>query len=358
MIEPFDPAHFLTHVLSRRDFLKFSGGVALSTAFIPGLNSLHRSGILADHDEAPSMGRVTDNNTGLYERPSVLSKRLKTYYKDIILPISSVTVGDDEDSYNRVWYRVGTEGYVPSGKVQPVEVKLNDPDFSVPPEGRLANITVPFSDAVENNSDPTSVIYRLYYGSTYWVVEALMDDAREPWYKLKDDYYKEKYYYVNARHLHLYTPEEIAPISPDLPKDQKRIEVRLEDQVAIAYEKDQPVFVSRVATGAEWKHGTFYTPVGQLYIHHKRPSRHMTSGSPENPVGYDLPGVPWVSYINDKGISFHGTYWHNDFGHPRSHGCINLPISSAEWIYRWTQPVVSFGEDLVWTDPGTRVDIY
>ncbi len=118
-----------------------------------------------------------------------------------------------------------------------------------------------------------------------------------------------------------------------------------------------PVFVSRVATGAEWKHGVFYTPLGRHYIHHKRPSRHMTSGSPENPVGYDLPGVPWVSYINDKGISFHGTYWHNDFGHPRSHGCINLPISSAQWIFRWTQPVVSFGEDLVWTDPGTRVDI-
>jgi len=40
--------------------------------------------------------------------------------------------------------------------------------------------------------------------------------------------------------------------------------------------------------------------------------------------GYDLPGVPWNSYITEEGIAFHGTYWHNNFGKPRSHGCINL----------------------------------
>jgi len=357
MIEMDDLSRFLSNSVSRRDFLNLSGGGLLSLALAPGMNALHRSGVQAERDDVPTQGRVTDNNTGLFERPSVLSKKLKTYYKDLILPISAITVGDDEDSYNRVWYQVNNEGYVPSGKVQPVEVKLNDPDFNILPEGRLAKVTVPFTDSVEDASKPSPVIYRLYYGTTYWVVKALMDDAREPWYMLKDDYFKEKYYFVNARHLHLFTTEEVAPISPNVPKDQKRIEVRLGDQVAIAYEKDQPVFVSRVATGAEWKHGVFYTPLGRHYIHHKRPSRHMTSGSPENPVGYDLPGVPWVSYINEKGISFHGTYWHNDFGHPRSHGCINLPISSAQWIFRWTLPVVSFGQDLVWTDPGTRVDI-
>jgi hypothetical protein len=50
--------------------------------------------------------------------------------------------------------------------------------------------------------------------------------------------------------------------------------------------------------------------------------------------------VPWVSYITDSGISFHGTYWHNDYGRPHSHGCINLPSEAAKWIYRWTMPVV------------------
>ncbi len=206
MTERSDLTRFLSTPASRRDFLKISGSGVLSAAFLPGLNALRHPELIADREEVPTQGRVTDNNTGLYERPSILSRQIKTYYKDIILPISAVTVGDDEDSYNRVWYRVNNEGYVPSGKVQPVGVKLNDPDFTILPEGRLANVTVPFTDAVEDPAKPGAVIYRLYYGTTYWVVEALMDDARQAWYKLKDDYFKEKYYFVNARHLHLLHP--------------------------------------------------------------------------------------------------------------------------------------------------------
>ena len=207
MIEMGDLSRFLSNSVSRRDFLKLSGGGLLSLALAPGMNALHRAGVQAERDDVPTQGRVTDNDTGLFERPSVLSKKLKTYYKDLILPISAITVGDDEDSYNRVWYQVNNEGYVPSGKVQPVEVKLNDPDFNILPEGRLAKVTVPFTDSVEEAGKPSPVIYRLYYGTTYWVVKALMDDAREPWYMLKDDYFKEKYYFVNARHLHLFTTD-------------------------------------------------------------------------------------------------------------------------------------------------------
>jgi hypothetical protein len=45
-------------------------------------------------------------------------------------------------------------------------------------------------------------------------------------------------------------------------------------------------------------------------------------------------------YIKDNGISLHGTYWHNDFGRPRSHGCVNLSPSAAKWLYRWSMPIV------------------
>jgi lipoprotein-anchoring transpeptidase ErfK/SrfK len=73
--------------------------------------------------------------------------------------------------------------------------------------------------------------------------------------------------------------------------------------------------------------------------------------------GYDLPGVPWISYITESGISFHGTYWHNNFGRPRSHGCINLTPQDAKWIYRWTLPSVPAEEQEVIESTGTRVDV-
>jgi hypothetical protein len=55
---------------------------------------------------------------------------------------------------------------------------------------------------------------------------------------------------------------------------------------------------------------------------------------------YDLPGVPWVSFFTSTGVAFHGTYWHNDYGRPRSNGCVNLRSEDSKFIYRWTTPVV------------------
>jgi lipoprotein-anchoring transpeptidase ErfK/SrfK len=83
----------------------------------------------------------------------------------------------------------------------------------------------------------------------------------------------------------------------------------------------------------------------------------MLTGSRAAANTFDLPGVPWVTFIDQYGVSFHGTYWHNDFGRPRSHGCINLPSSAAKWIYRWTTPVVPFEEQTAFKREGTRVDI-
>ncbi len=59
--------------------------------------------------------------------------------------------------------------------------------------------------------------------------------------------------------------------------------------------------------------------------------------------GYDLPGVPYTMYFY-KGYALHGTYWHNNFGHPMSHGCVNLRTSDAGWLFNWASvgtPVVT-----------------
>jgi lipoprotein-anchoring transpeptidase ErfK/SrfK len=74
--------------------------------------------------------------------------------------------------------------------------------------------------------------------------------------------------------------------------------------------------------------------------------------------GFDLPGVPWVLYITKSGISLHGTYWHNDYGRPRSHGCINLTPQASKWLFRWTTPSVKAGKQFAYEDFGTAVHIF
>src|SRR5581483_12356387 len=77
------------------------------------------------------------------------------------------------------------------------------------------------------------------------------------------------------------------------------------------------------------------TEVGEFAIYEKLPMTTMTGTI----LGeyYYVPNIKWVSYF-DGGEALHGTYWHHNFGHPMSHGCINMQIPDAEKIYNWTDP--------------------
>ncbi len=169
------------------------------------------------------------------------------------------------------------------------------------------------------------------------------------WYQVFDDRDK-KYYLVQGEHLRPVTADELTPLSPDAV--DKRIEVDLGRQRIIAYEEGRPVFTARTATG--YFEGD--TPTGEFRVERKQPSRHMSSNLEGN--AFDLPGVPWVSYISWTGVSLHGTYWHNNYGTPQSHGCINLTPAAAKWIYRWSSPFVPLNKDYVESDFGTRVVVY
>jgi len=78
---------------------------------------------------------------------------------------------------------------------------------------------------------------------------------------------------------------------------------------------------------------------------------------PANPNVYDLPGVPWVSYITLFGVAFHGAFWHSNWGNVMSNGCINMKAVDAKWIYRWTNPVVPFDQYYYTEETGTQVDV-
>jgi len=75
------------------------------------------------------------------------------------------------------------------------------------------------------------------------------------------------------------------------------------------------------------------TPIGHWRILTKLPMETMT-GTIEGEA-YEVDDVPYVMYFTDEGHALHGTYWHNNFGTPMSHGCVNLPMDVAEWMYRW-----------------------
>ncbi len=117
------------------------------------------------------------------------------------------------------------------------------------------------------------------------------------------------------------------PISKPV-TDGKWIDVNLSKQKLVAYEGTTPVFSSLVSTGV----AGLPTVTGTFNIYVKYQSQLMTGGSGSS--YYYLPNVPYVMYFY-QAYAIHGTYWHNNFGHPMSHGCVNLPTPAAQWMYNW-----------------------
>ena len=120
------------------------------------------------------------------------------------------------------------------------------------------------------------------------------------------------------------SPQPTPPPAPPGGGSGRWIDVDLSAQRITAYAGNTRVRSTLVSTGRRWTP----TPTGRFRIYVKYRSASMSG------PGYYLPSVPYIMYFY-RGYGLHGTYWHSNFGHPMSHGCINLPTSEAQWFFSW-----------------------
>ncbi len=139
---------------------------------------------------------------------------------------------------------------------------------------------------------------------------------------------------LSARALLAFAPKAAAVTAPaPAPKaasdnlairESRWIEVRLAKQQLIAWQNGKAIMITAISSGVR------NTPTvrGSFRIQRKYASVRMRG------PGYDLPNVPFSMFFH-AGYALHGTYWHNAFGRPMSHGCVNMPTSKARWLYSW-----------------------
>lgn len=133
------------------------------------------------------------------------------------------------------------------------------------------------------------------------------------------------------------------------------IEVSLQQQKLRAWDGTKIVMEFPISSG-RW----FPTPMGDFNIWYKTRSQTMQGGSKDLGTYYYLPGVPHNMFFKG-GFAIHGAYWHNNFGTPMSHGCVNAPLPNVAQLFEWTGPVVPPGENAIRAtedNPGTRVFIH
>ncbi len=141
----------------------------------------------------------------------------------------------------------------------------------------------------------------------------------------------------------------------------KRIEIDLTNQRIYAYEGDRLIYNFLVSTG-KWGR----TPTGSFRIWTKLRYTKMSGGSRALRTYYYLPNVPYTMYFysnqipQSRGFGIHGTYWHSNFGHPMSHGCVNMKTEEAALLYFWADPKLNGARSIRASadNPGTEIIIY
>lgn len=351
--------------ISRRDALKLAG-LGLGSMLLPR----PATGLFDPvYPDATRLGRVCIANVDVMSRPDATSSSVGRLYEDTVVEWLREVVGYHPYRFNQRWVET-PEGYIWASSLQPVE---NHPNETAPVlrdtslgAGVWAEVTVPYVDLVLDNPPARSpwlkdAIYpRLYYSQVVWIDQLREGEDGQTWCRVNERYGYGDILWARADAFRALTDEDLAPISPDV--ENKEVVVNLARQSLSCLENGREVLYTRISSGArfdaqgnpvdEWS-----TPAGAHPIWRKIVSLHMSGGTTGG--GYDLPGIGWSSLFVGNGVAIHSTFWHNNYGVPMSHGCINARPDEAKWIFRWTSPHVPYdpGDVTIGMPGGTTIRV-
>lgn len=359
--------------LSRRDFLKLASVGLGALAFNP-----YRMRILEDFTTPKRLpqfpgseiiGRVLEPGIDLRNQPTndeTLNTSIAKLGADTLVEWGRQVVGKVVGGLTNQRYVETPQGYIYSSVLQPTRNLPNTPITEMPAgqPGFWAEVTVPYVElahegAVQSPWLQDHITYnfppRLYYGQVVWMDQIRMNNgfAEYRWNEGANGHgygygASGEFYWADGAGFKVLTEQDVAPISPDVDPNEKKIDANLDYQTLSCYEGNTEVYFCRISSGLGYDPSTsqasdkLATPVGNLLTHWKIVSLNMTAGTFQS--GYSTPAVPWNTMISGDGVAIHGAFWHNAFGEKRSHGCINVSPEDAKWIFRWTTPYVSLAQ--------------
>lgn len=154
------------------------------------------------------------------------------------------------------------------------------------------------------------------------VLSVVTDEQRMRWFEIHpDEWISDEFFaYVDK-----------AQANPTKGVTDRWISVNLSEQYLVVYDQDLPVYAALVSTGKEtgWATGS-----GIFTVYHKDESYSLFTPDPNVVGNYLIQDVPHILYYQGS-FAVHGAYWHDNFGLPNSHGCVNLSPTDAEWLFNW-----------------------
>jgi hypothetical protein len=302
--------------------LMVSLGVMTAQADDPVLHGVGEA-VIAAYPE-PDVTPLTVNEERMYDR-----WYLQTLSRlDVFDAPNGAVVGALEDGFNFVtgmeqqdgWVHINPGEWVRADQLRDSSgvvssftgVLLPEEALPYPMAWALVNLyaaTEPGGEPSESNP----LIYRYTRLNLYDTVEI----AGERWYQVG----------VNQWVIQYHVGKVIPMARPEGVTTDLWMALDLYEQVMTVYRGEQPIFATLIATGLDrWP-----TREGIYPIYFRKERDNMTGGQVGDDF-YFLEEVPWTMFF-DEGRALHGAYWHDGFGFRRSHGCVNLSLTDAHWLY-------------------------
>lgn len=290
---------------------------------------------------------ATTVNTNLQDQPAASGANI------VALPVNTkaLVLGGPFNADNYYWLEYnGASGYVSARQLALVDENWKPiaeatptpkPDIITPTtQGDYTGLWLGEMNGSGNvRSGPgrdQKIIKGWWAGRRVLLYQGVTDSAGELWYRVSEP--PEAPQWVHSSLIN-----KVAQVKYDGAKyPGKWIGINLTQQIVTAYVDGTPVKVTLASTGTimTLKNGTKQdnrTEVGVWKIYYRLPKQDMDGGSLATGDYYNLKDVPFPQYFHNSGEALHGTYWHDDFGRPHSHGCVNLSTPMSEWFYGWAK---------------------
>lgn len=292
--------------------------------------------------------RIWDKPVSVYATPGDSTQM--TPVDTLLPPDSWVSIDEEVEFDGQLWYRIDDQEYVLASDVLASPPSL----FQGSPVEEQPQVAIGFVIAPELNVRPrpgagpdNTPVAKLHRYDTVDILETVkVEDSL--WHRIGDDQY------VHGSYVRV-----IYPVArpAEVTADERWVAVDLAQQVLSAYEGDKMVYATLVSTGRP----PFFTPKGLNRVWIKLQTAAMEGGAVEKNDYYYLQDVPWIMYFA-RDVGLHGAFWHDRFGYPSSHGCVNLSPKDAQWLFDWTTPQLPFPDtSYVYAsknNPGTWVYVY
>jgi hypothetical protein len=276
-------------------------------------------------DKGVRYGRVIVTPAILYPDPEQAARRqnpARTFPNEEVY----LTFTDEFVFDGKTYFRVMEEGWIAASDIEELfpSAYQGIQIFTFPQSGFGWMI----KDGFSYQSPPSEGRQRMRSAylprySLHEVYDIAIQEDGERWYKIGDQRWvaEDDFSYVSLR-------EE----NPTMNQRPRWIEVNLSQQNLVVYEDENPVFATLVSTGRE----PAWTGEGAYTIYNKIEMHPLISPDPVAIGDYYLEDVPYLLYYQGS-WAIHSAYWHDEFGKPNSHGCVNLSLHDADWLFAWAQ---------------------